>query len=305
MAASSHDEEDAAVIGSHDMAYSGREELTSPFLSWLQSQGKTRWTIREIIIYSRKYGHILESGDASALGMLSPRNKQHAMTALAALSKYTGRYDLFLKIKERYNLKWTSGKESLQTFERFFNDELNYNTILQRIRQMISNTSTQMAQIIKVDCLTGLRPSEAVQSVKLLNADREVRAFEKYYNPERQALEHFKFPEVFLRRTKKAYLSFLSPEMLDIARNIHFIPSYNAIRLACRRKGINMDMRYCRKIFSSHLRQSGIESEIIDLLQGRVPNSVFARHYFTPSLDYRDKVINALNKLKEQIEKEE
>lgn len=33
VAASSHDEEDAAVIGSHDMAYSGREELTSPFLA--------------------------------------------------------------------------------------------------------------------------------------------------------------------------------------------------------------------------------------------------------------------------------
>ena len=115
MAASSHDEEDAAVTSSHDVAcIGGEEKLTyssSPsFLSWFQSQGKTKWTIREIIIYSRKYGHILESGDASALGMLSPRNRQHAMTALAALSKYTGHHDQFLNIKERYNLKWTSGK---------------------------------------------------------------------------------------------------------------------------------------------------------------------------------------------------
>jgi hypothetical protein len=31
---------------------------------------------------------------------------------------------------------------------------------------------------------------------------------------------------------------------------------------------------------------------------------VFARHYFTPSLDYRDKVIRTLSKLKEQIEEE-
>jgi intergrase/recombinase len=64
-----------------------------------------------------------------------------------------------------------------------------------------------------------------------------------------------------------------------------------------------MDMRFCRKIFASHLRQSGIESEIVDLLQGRVPKSVFARHYFTPSLDYRIKVIRALNKLRKEIEK--
>ena len=61
-------------------------------------------------------------------------------------------------------------------------------------------------------------------------------------------------------------------------------------------------MRYTlltQGIFASHLRQSGgIESEIIDLLQGRVPRTVFARHYFTPSLDYRAKVLCALDKLR-------
>jgi intergrase/recombinase len=53
-------------------------------------------------------------------------------------------------------------------------------------------------------------------------------------------------------------------------------------------------MRFCRKVFASHLRQSGIEAEIVDLMQDRVPKTVFARHYFTPSLDYRDKIIRAL-----------
>jgi hypothetical protein len=43
---------------------------------------------------------------------------------------------------------------------------------------------------------------------------------------------------------------------------------------------------------------------MIDLLQGRVPKSVFARHYFTPSLDYKDKVIRALVKLKQQVEEQ-
>jgi intergrase/recombinase len=62
-------------------------------------------------------------------------------------------------------------------------------------------------------------------------------------------------------------------------------------------------MRYCRKIHASYLRQSGIESEIVDLLQGRVPRTVFARHYFTPSLDYRTKVLQALDKLRKDIER--
>jgi intergrase/recombinase len=91
-------------------------------------------------------------------------------------------------------------------------------------------------------------------------------------------------------------------EILEIAQNCTNIPSYNALKKVLMRRSLDMQLKYCRKIFASYLRQSGIESEIVDLLQGRVPNTVFAKHYFTPSLDYRDKVIGALLKLKEQIE---
>jgi intergrase/recombinase len=171
--------------------------------------------------------------------------------------------------------------------------------MVQRVREMIDKTPTPMGQIIKFACLTGLRPSEAIESVNLLITASGPK---QYYNEERQALEHFRFPEIFFRQTKKAYISFMAPDMIEGVRYIEQLPTYNAIRLACRKRGINMDMRYCRKIFASHLRQSGIESEIVDLLQGRVPRTVFARHYFTPSLDYRQKVLQGLDKLRKDIE---
>ena len=63
-----------------------------------------------------------------------------------------------------------------------------------------------------------------------------------------------------------------------------------------------MQLKYCRKIFASYLRESGVESEIIDLLQGHVSKSVFAGHYLTPRLDYGDKVVRALDKLRYQIQ---
>lgn len=63
-----------------------------------------------------------------------------------------------------------------------------------------------------------------------------------------------------------------------------------------------MNMNFCRKIYASWLRQSGIESEIVDLLQGRVPHSVFARHYFRPSVDYKMRVLEALHELRKQID---
>jgi hypothetical protein len=64
------------------------------FCDWLKAQGKTHWTIKQIKNYAKKYGHILYSGNCSELMVLSPRNKHHAMSALANLSKYQGRYDL-------------------------------------------------------------------------------------------------------------------------------------------------------------------------------------------------------------------
>ena len=176
-------------------------------------------------------------------------------------------------------------------------------SMLQQIAKMISNAPRIMAQIIKFACLTGLRPAEAVESVRLINDKEE---FTRYYNPDPQALEHFRFPSVFLRQTKKAYISFVTPEMVDMVRYTKAsssIPTYNAIRLTCRRKGVYMDMRYCRKIFASWLHNNGVFDVLIDLLQGRVGKSVLVNHYLQPGQDYRSKILDAVNGLKLEIER--
>ncbi len=61
-----------------------------------------------------------------------------------------------------------------------------------------------MGQVIKFATLTGLRPSEAVESVRLLNNSVDLVVDQRYYNEERQCLEHFRYPTIFLRRTKTA-----------------------------------------------------------------------------------------------------
>ena len=72
--------------------------------------------------------------------------------------------------------------------------------------------------------------------------------------------------------------------------------SYNALRLAIKRKRLDINMAFCRKIFATHLRNYGIEQEIIDLLQGRLPKSVFTRHYFKPDFNY-DRIRGSLDSL--------
>ena len=80
-------------------------------------------------------------------------------------------------------------------------------------------------------------------------------------------------------------------------------PTWTAIRLACRRRNISMDMRLCRKIHASWLHQCEVSDLLIDFLQGRVATSVFSRHYLTPNQqDLKDKVLDAREKLKQEIE---
>ena len=65
-----------------------------------------------------------------------------------------------------------------------------------------------------------------------------------------------------------------------------------------------MSMNLCRKIFASYLRRKGIEPEIVDLLQGRVSQSVLTRHYLAPSHDLKNRVLDAVAELQKQIQRD-
>jgi hypothetical protein len=205
-----------AGVGTAD--YATGPTNSTLFKSWLYSQGKTKATIRETVNYAKRFGYILDSGDAAPLLTLSPRNKQHTMSALANLAKFQGRYDVWLQIRQRYNLKWTSGNESLVALQRFFNPELSLDHMLQKVKKMMLVLPAHMALVIRHALLTGLRPTEAIESVRLITYKGKSS---QYYNPEQQCLEHFRFPEIFLRPTKKAFISYLSVDNYQRIANLH------------------------------------------------------------------------------------
>ena len=275
------------------------------FRNWLVAQGKTKMTVKETVNYTKRFASVLDTGDASPiLNTIKPNVQHHALTALANLAKYTGRYQKFLEIRQRYNLKWSRG-DPMTHFERFFNEELTLDTMLQRIRQMIAVLPPpSMGKIIRFGCLVGLRASEVVECVRLLNSSSSEPGspHHHYYNPERQALEHFRYKQ-FMRQTKKAYISFVTSEMLNIVQNLDKVPTKNTITHACQRRHIPMDMYLTRKIFASWLRKEGIQPEVVDMLQGRVSQSVLTRHYLVPQSSLKDQVLQALEKLNMMIVK--
>jgi hypothetical protein len=68
---------------------------------------KTTATIKETINYAKRFSDVLDIGDASDLMNLSARNKHYAMVVLANLAKFSAKYDIWMQIRQRYNLKWT------------------------------------------------------------------------------------------------------------------------------------------------------------------------------------------------------
>jgi intergrase/recombinase len=149
--------------------------------------------------------------------------------------------------------------------------------------------------VLRYAYLTGLRPEEVFMSLRLSNDGN-------YYNKEKGILEHYRHPDLFIRQKKKAYVSVMTEELSQLrAINTNGL-SYNALRLTMRRNHTPMNMQYCRRIFGTYLRQQGIETELIDLLQGRLPKTVFLRFYNRPNFkDECEKVRNCLIKLSAEI----
>ena len=100
----------------------------------------------------------------------------------------------------------------------------------------------------------------------------------EYFNEELSVLEHFKYGKLFLRGTKNAYISFVPNAMIEEICKSYSI-NYSAIISRLRRRGIRLRFKELRSYHNSYLRKNGIISELVDVLAGRVPKTVFAMHY--------------------------
>jgi intergrase/recombinase len=148
---------------------------------------------------------------------------------------------------------------------------------------------------LQFDVLTGLRPTEAIE---LLNILLDPVRRTEYLSKDSQTFEHFRFPGIFLRRNKKAFISIVNEDIMNLAqKNQNDFLNYDKIRLTFLRNDQKFYMSFCRKIFATFLRNEGIEPEIINLFQGRIPNSIFVSHYYRPDMSKFDEIREKLTRL--------
>ncbi|WP_458743851.1 integrase [Candidatus Nitrosocosmicus sp. T] len=197
--------------------------------------------------------------------------------------------------KKKYQFKW-SATDSLAGFYNILKPDGDFTKMLEWITTTIKSYP-RFANILIFNVLTGLRPQEAIDSFNLLLSDKR----QDYLSRDEKLLEHFKFPEIFLRRTKKAFISITNKELISLVEGQKPL-TYDTIKIAITRKEqTGFKMSYCRKIFATFLRNEGIEAEIIDLLQGRIPDSVFVRHYYRPAMSKFDEIRNKMCKLNKMM----
>lgn len=187
------------------------------------------------------------------------------MKSLSALAKYHGIYDIWLELIKRFQLK-RKQRDGLDTFKRIFdNNEGTYTNMLKWVRGCVRRLPSEYGNIILFATLTGLRPDESIKALNLLK-----ECSTEYLDYERMMLLHYKFPDLFLRVSKKAFISIVNKDILKIGYAIPMNIKYSLVRKRLKGLNISMHLYYCRKVFATYLRNKGIKPEILDLLQGRI-----------------------------------
>ena len=254
--------------------------------------------VPKLVRTSRKYCFVLKEPAKASMLMGMSRSKRHrVMASLANLTRYLGCYDYWRGIVKNSGLKWDK-RGGVEAFLSIVNTDLG--EVEERLRTAVQRLRRKYAVTLIFLALTGVRPSEACKSASLIIKLHERGQLEKYFSRELSMLEHFRFPKLFLRGSKNCYISFVSQDLLDLVLEVAKVFERD-ITYAAMVWGIQkiahlpVRMLQLRKLYATTLREKGITKEIIDLLQGRIGQSIFLRHYYKPYLrKVKAKVLKAI-----------
>ena len=192
----------------------------------------TQKTVYRRLSYEKRYYYLLISRNFNELHTMSKDKRSHIMKSLASMSKYLGIYDEWKNIVTRFHLKWSSGFNGLEVFKRIIEPENTLDSMICSLRLTLTNSDIPIGHrnILLYCSIMGLRPSEAIESIKLIkNENSRLR----YISNDNHMIKHYEFPEIFIRRTKRAYCSVINADLIEFALSC---PSVNvsAFRLLCR-----------------------------------------------------------------------
>ena len=244
----------------------------------------------QLFTYTLRYHQVY--GNLSLIETIPSTIRNNALKALVALSKFKGEYSEFHNRVKAHGIKWTS-PDALTCFSKVFNN--NHDSLMQWYKDFSKMLKPNEQLWVKYLALSGLRRQESVMSFnKIVELDRAGNLSE--YVNDLGIVEHFRDKQ-FLRGTKNAFITIIPSTLLDEIKKSESV-GWNTLRKRMDRKHQKYRFKELRSFYSSFMAKNGLISEEVDLLQGRVSKSVFARHYLKENVEeFKGRVLEGSSKL--------
>ena len=293
--------EPATFCTSSELSLSEREpSLRETCIDWDQFR---EWAFRKyadsyaptVICYAKKYRHLM-FGNLAELEAFSDSKRNSVLKALISLSKYSGTYRAFKARQKAHGLGW-SRTSSVDAFLRIMSNR--NSDVLEWLSEVVETLNDRdLSTFLRFCALSGLRKGEAVNSFNLMIELQRNGLSGEYYDRDTQTLEHFKYPKLFLRRTKNVFISMVPRDLVREILESKPI-TYDMIQNRLYRRGLPTRIQDLRDYWGTFMLRHGLIKEEVDLLQGRISKSIFVRHYWSPAIqNLRTRVFAALDQLK-------
>jgi hypothetical protein len=259
-------------------------------LAWsrLVDLGSFQWSSFKEYLYSKyaksyalcifehvqKYNHMLNN--VNDIMLVKPTIRNNIVNSLVVFSRYTGNYEQFKNELKIHGIKKYK-PDPIEAFTRIFNSNA-HNGLGKWYNDALNALADNEKLYLRYMLLSGIRAMEGIHSFNIL-VDLGDKYTQEYFNTQTNFLEHFKYPKLFLRNSKNLYVSAVPKALLDEISKSSKV-SYHTITKKIHRADLGMKIKRLRSYYATNMRQAGLLSEQIDLLQGRVGKSIFLAHYF-------------------------
>jgi len=254
--------------------------------------------VKDRVRYAKKYGHCLFKRDFGELTTFSDSKRSHVLKALSGLAKFLGIYEDFKGLVKAYGLTWKTASADDLIISRLTKANEN-NDVIEWIGK-VRKKFPELNVFVDFVLVSGLRYVESVKAFNLIVDLAKEGRLSEYYNAETEALEHFRFKQLFIRRTKKAFISFIPKSFIQRVSNQKNLTTYQ-ISNSIKRNGFKSRFSDVREYYATFMTKWLSQPEI-DFLQGRVSANVFMRNYFNPALitDLKERTFKAMNEIRQK-----
>jgi len=249
--------------------------------------------------YVKRYCRFVFSDNLRDLDLLPQSIKNNCIKSLIILSKYLGVYDNFASKLKNHGIKLSS-PSTFNAFLRIMNG--NSSDTLKWYAEVQSLLRNNERTFLRYLLFSGLRKNEAIKSFDRIIELAKNSRLPEYYDSTLNCLCHFKYPKDFIRKTKNCFITFITENLANEIANSEPI-TYEMIRKRLLRNKQRCRINELRDFFGTYLLRHGLLEQEINLLQGRIPPSIFVKHYWSPKLsELRDRTLKAMLELEQTLD---